>query len=118
MCKKLIYFISFVFVLGLALASPADAAELGHWKLDEGVGTTAFDSSSAGNHGTILNPNGGLGPGGSVWYNDSEHRTVLSFNGDDASGAYVNAGSIPAMSLATDFTWAFLGQTRWRWNRC
>jgi len=107
MCGKLVYLISFVLVLGLALPGPVDATELGHWKLDEGAGTTAFDSSGAGNHGTILNPNGGLGPGGSVWYNDSEHGTVLSFNGDDASGAYVNAGSVPAMSLTTNFTWAF-----------
>jgi len=51
MCKKLIYLISFVLVLGLADSASADL--LVHWKLDEGSGTTVSDSSGNGNDGTF-----------------------------------------------------------------
>ncbi|MHC4072543.1 MAG: LamG domain-containing protein, partial [Planctomycetota bacterium] len=66
----------------------------------------ANDSSGNGNDGTINNPNGGLGPDGSVWVDDPERGTVISFNGT-AEGAFVRAGEIPQMTLTNDFTWAF-----------
>lgn len=79
---------------------------VGHWKLDDGQGTVVVDSSGNGNDGTINNPNGGLGPDGSVWVDDPERGTVISFNGT-ANGAYVRAGEIPQMTLTNDFTWSF-----------
>lgn len=97
-------------VLIIVLTSVAGADDptlIGWWKLDEGSGDTANDSSGSGNHGTIHNTMSGLGEGGSVWVNNSERGTILSFNGDESSGAYVSAGTIPAMSLTNDFTWAF-----------
>ncbi|TDI85459.1 MAG: hypothetical protein E2O78_04545, partial [Caldithrix sp.] len=56
MCKKLIYLISFVSVLGLVLTRTADAADpglVGYWTFDEGTisGTVVADSSGKGNHG-------------------------------------------------------------------
>ncbi|MCP4260708.1 MAG: LamG domain-containing protein [Planctomycetes bacterium] len=51
MCRKLIYLISFVLVLGLVGNTSADL--VGHWKLDEDSGTIAYDSSSNENHGTL-----------------------------------------------------------------
>jgi len=66
----------------------------------------ANDSSGNGNDGTISNLNGGLGPDGSVWVDDPERGTVISFNGT-ADGAFVRAGEIPRMTLTNDFTWAF-----------
>ena len=108
MCRKLMSLVSFVLVLGLVLPSVANGELLGWWKLDEGSGTVATDSSGRGNNGTINYPNGGLGTGGSVWYSDAERGVVLSFNGDDTTGAYVDAGMIiPAMTLTNDFTWVF-----------
>ncbi len=80
---------------------------LGWWKLDEGYGATTVDWSGYGNHGTITNTDGGLGEKGSVWDTDPERGIVLSFNGNDSSGAYVSAGGIPEMTLTNDFTWAF-----------
>ncbi len=81
---------------------------LGWWKLDDGQGTMAADSSGKGHNGTILNPNGGLGTGGSVWVNDPERGMVISFNGTDTSGACVTTTlTVPAMTLENDFTWAF-----------
>jgi len=57
MCRKLIYLVSFVLVLGLTLTSTANAADLGlvgYWTFDEGSGTTAFDYSGNKYNGTIL----------------------------------------------------------------
>ena len=88
---------------------PDASCLLAHWKLDDGEGAVAVDSSGRGNDGTIHNADaGGLGDGGSVWFNDPERGMVISFNGDD-SGAYVSTPGkiIPAMSLDNDFTWAF-----------
>jgi hypothetical protein len=80
----------------------------GWWKLDDGQGTMAADSSGNGHNGTVLNPNGGLGTGGSVWVDDPERGMVISFNGTDTSGACVTTTAIvPAMTLENDFTWAF-----------
>ncbi len=112
MCRKSIYLVSFVLVLGLVLTSVAGAADpdlIGWWPLNEGSGDTAFDLSSSGNNGTINNADsGGLGAGGSAWFNDPERGMVLSFSGDNSSGTYVSTDLIiPAMSMDNDFTWAF-----------
>ncbi|NLH43377.1 MAG: hypothetical protein GX448_16175 [Planctomycetes bacterium] len=85
-----------------------DPTLIGWWKLNDGAGTTAADFSGNGHNGTIVNPNGGLGAGGSVWVNDPERGMVISFNGTDGTGACVNpALTIPAMTLQNDFTWIF-----------
>jgi hypothetical protein len=81
---------------------------LAWWKLDDGQGTMAADSSGNGHNGTILNPNGGLGTAGSVWVNDPERGMVISFNGTDGTGACVTTTlTIPKLTLQNDFTWAF-----------
>lgn len=80
---------------------------IGWWKLDEGSGSTVADSSGRGVDGTIQYAEGGLGSGGSVWCTDPERGTVLSFGGDNNTGAYVSAGTVPAMYLTGGFTWAF-----------
>jgi hypothetical protein len=79
---------------------------VGQWPLDDGAGAVAVDLSGNGNDGIINNPNGGLGPDGSVWVDDPERGTVISFNGT-ADGAFIRAGNIPQMTLTNDFTWAF-----------
>ncbi len=53
MSKKLIYFTSFIFVLGLV--GSASAELVAHWKFDEGSGDTAFDSSGNNYHGIFFN---------------------------------------------------------------
>jgi len=52
MCRKLIYPISFVLVLGLI--SDASAELVAHWKLDEGSGTTAVDATGNGHDGELI----------------------------------------------------------------
>jgi hypothetical protein len=51
MCRRLTYLVSFVLVL--VLVSNVSAGLVAHWKLDEGSGTTAFDTSGNGNNGTF-----------------------------------------------------------------
>jgi len=53
MSKKLIYLVSFVLVLSFVLTIEARADLVGWWRLDEGSGTTALDSSDSGNDGTF-----------------------------------------------------------------
>jgi len=51
MCRKLICLLTFIIVLGMAGNAPADL--VGYWRLDEGSGTTAYDSSGNGHDGII-----------------------------------------------------------------
>jgi len=108
--SRMMFFVFVVMVLGLFITGTVTAVVLpvGSWPLNEGAGNVALDTSGNANHGTINNLNGGLGSGGSVWDTDIERGTVVSFNGDNDNGAYIDAGIIiPAMTLTNDFTWAF-----------
>jgi hypothetical protein len=76
--KKLLYLVSFVLVLDLVLTSVASAVDpdlVGHWKFDDGSGTTAFDSSGNGNDGTLI--------GGAQWV-EGQLGGALEFNGQNA----------------------------------
>jgi hypothetical protein len=109
MGKKVICWTCLIWVLSLAIAGGAQAADpnlVGWWPLNDGAGDTVADLSGQGTNGTINNANGGLGVDGAVWVQDPERGTVVSFNGE-ANGAYIRAGTIPQMTLTNDFTWAF-----------
>ena len=68
MCRKLMYSVSFLLVLGLVLTNTASAELVGWWKLDDGSGTIAFDSSGNGNDGTLEgNPQWVEGQLGGAW---------------------------------------------------
>lgn len=53
MGKRLIYLLCCLVVLSTARAALGDL--VGYWKLDEGSGTKAADSSGKGNNGTLMN---------------------------------------------------------------
>ena len=109
MYEKLNLLVSIIVVLALTSgAGAADPDLMGWWRLDDGTGNIAVDLSASGNDGTIINAAaGGLGPGGSVWVNDPERGMVLSFNGDNSTGAYVTTNLfIPPMTMENGFTWA------------
>jgi len=53
MCRKLSILISLILVLSLFLTSTAKANLIGWYRLDDGSGTTAEDSSGKENHGTV-----------------------------------------------------------------
>ncbi len=106
--KKYSVWVIALFV-GMMVCSLHSQAELiGFWKFEEGTGETVADSSGQGKDGTAVNINNGLGEGGSVWVNDAERGSVISFGGT-AAGAYVKIGAdiIPVLNFTTNFTWAF-----------
>jgi hypothetical protein len=116
MCKTCVFLTAAIIVLAVLPIAPLRVGEgsalgaedpslVGWWKLDEGDGDVAIDSSGRGVNGTIFNLEGGMGPDGSAWVQDPERGMVLSFSGDDVGGAYVEAGTIPAMTLTNSFTW-------------
>ncbi|MFC1633589.1 LamG-like jellyroll fold domain-containing protein [Planctomycetota bacterium] len=76
MCRKLIYLISFVLVLGLVGNAGADL--VAHWSLDDGSGTTASDMSGNGHDGTI---------GGTVSFVPGQSGSALDFDG---SSTYID----------------------------
>ena len=87
MCRKLIYLISFVLVLGLVVTGIAKAADpdiIGWWKLDEGSGDTAIDSSGNGFDITLQNSmwEDGLF-GGAVHFRGVGYGNIGSFNYSD-----------------------------------
>ena len=87
MSKKLIYMISFVLVLGLVVTGIAKAADpdiIGWWKLDEGSGDTAIDSSGNGFDITLQNSmwEDGLF-GGAVHFRGVGYGNIGSFNYSD-----------------------------------
>ncbi|HEY3319276.1 MAG TPA: LamG-like jellyroll fold domain-containing protein [Planctomycetota bacterium] len=74
-------------VLALFLASAQAFCEDGlvaHWTFDEGIGTTAVDSSGNGYDGTLVN--------GPVWTTGVPPGNALRFNG---TNSYVNVPSSP-----------------------
>ena len=111
MGRKLVAWTLCAFVASMVagpLAHAGDPTLIGWWKLDDGAGTVVADSSGYGNDGTVVNPAGGLGTGGSVWVNDPERGMVIGFNGTDGSGACVTTTlTVPMMTLENDFTWVF-----------
>ena len=89
MYRKLIFLVSFVLVLGLAMSvsEGADPSLVGWWRFEEGSGTTAYDSSGNGLDGDLV--------GGVTW---TQGRIGGGIELDGTSG-YV---SIPDFELTTD----------------
>ena len=94
MSKKLIYSACLCLVLTLALTSVVRADLVGWWRLDEGSGTTAFDSSGNGNDGTL---------NGDPQWVAGMIGGALEFDGD---GDYVNCGNDPIFDITEEITLA------------
>ncbi len=80
----------------LIFTSPrADADLHSYWPLDEVAGTNA-SNAGPGVDGTLFN--------GATWVADGTRGQVLQLDGLDG---YVNAGTLPALGPAVDFTWSY-----------
>ncbi|MCH8119092.1 MAG: LamG domain-containing protein, partial [Planctomycetes bacterium] len=89
MCRRWIYLVFPILVLGAAPIASADL--VGHWKLDEGSGIIAYDSSGNGHDGTIVgNPQWVRGVSG----------LALEFDGDD----HVDLGNDPSLDITAPIT--------------
>jgi hypothetical protein len=89
MCRKLIYLISFVLLLGLI--NNASAELVAHWRLDEGSGTTVVDATGNVPDGTF--------EGDPQWV-AGKFGAALEFDGDD----WVNLGNPPALVITEAIT--------------
>ncbi|MBC8470233.1 MAG: hypothetical protein H8D56_12240, partial [Planctomycetes bacterium] len=92
MSRNLIYLVSFVFVLSVALTGTAKAELVAQWRFDEGSGTTAADTSGNGNDGVL--------EGGAKWV-AGQLGGAIEFNG---SNARVVAPYIPLDSRSFTIT--------------
>jgi len=80
-------------VLGMAsMAQAADPDLLGHWRLDETSGTTAFDASGNGNDGTLM--------GDPQWV-PGKLGGALEFDG---SGDYIDCGDGANFNIPVNIT--------------
>jgi hypothetical protein len=87
MCKRLIYLLSLVLVLSMALTGTTKAELVGWWRFDEGSGTIANDSSGNGNDGT---------------FNGDPQWVVGYFGGAlefDGSDDWLDCGNDPSLDL-------------------
>ena len=91
MCRKLICLISLVFVWGLTLTDPAHAELVAWWRLDEGSGMMAFDSSG--------NVNDASFEGAPEWVEDGKFGKALKFNG---SSDYLAAPDSESLDINGD----------------
>ena len=89
MCKKMIFLVSFSLVIGTVLTGAVKADLVAYWRLDEGSGTTAHDSTGNGNDGTF---NGD--PQWVVGYLGG----ALEFDGSDD---WLDCGNDPSLDLTT-----------------
>ncbi|MHC4694214.1 MAG: hypothetical protein ACYS67_15840, partial [Planctomycetota bacterium] len=91
MYRKSILLICFILVLGLSGSALGDL--VAHWPLDEGSGTTAYDSAG-GNDGTLMS--------GPVWVS-GRMGGGLQFNG---SSSYVDCGNHTSLNITSAITLA------------
>lgn len=78
---------------------------VGHWKFDEGYGTTANNNGNAGSllPATLTNMDSPAGAT-SGWTNSGKFNKALNFNGSSSSGDYLNIPHNAALDITTDIT--------------
>ncbi|HUT28865.1 MAG TPA: LamG domain-containing protein [Sedimentisphaerales bacterium] len=93
--------VNFLDDLGIQVEEPCDANLLGHWKLDEGDGNTAGDSSANNYHGTLQ--------GDYEWMVPGKDGNAVDFDGGrmnlDDEGNTPNLRPLNAVSVCA---WAYL----------
>ncbi len=92
---------------GLFLSSCplAEGALIGYWPLDATSGTVATNLAPGGTSGVLIGS-------GVTWMNDAQRGQVLNFGSSSNPTNYVDAGFVPAIGMASNFTWSF-----WAYNQ-
>ncbi|MBN1973540.1 MAG: LamG domain-containing protein, partial [Sedimentisphaerales bacterium] len=98
MCKKLIFLTSFMMVLLPNLVTTVNAIDqriVGWWKLDDGTGTVAMDSSANGQNGTLLNE--------PTWDSAGMQGGCLQFDGTNDRVNITGTWTIPQYTVSLWF---------------
>jgi hypothetical protein len=77
------------------MAIPASASLVGWWKLDDGTGTTAVDSSTKAQNGTLT--------GEPVWYAAGKHGGCLQFDGTNDRVVVLGSWTLPQYTVSLWF---------------
>jgi len=102
MCRKLAYLASITFVFGMSLNTASgvvDESLVGWWRLDDGAGSTAIDSSGNENDGTLMGePQWDIGKiGGALLFDGVDdyvevpHADILTVDNEVTVMAWINA---------------------------
>ena len=85
-----------------AAAEETSSGPIAYWKFDEGVGTSAYNSSRNKYNGIL----GNYSSTNPAWLSEDQciSGKCLSFNGTSTTGSYITAGIIPELGPATDIT--------------
>ncbi len=90
------------------ILSGAGVGMHGWWAFQETTGTTAANSVGGGTAGALTGA-------AATFQNDGTRGRVIRLNTDGSTNntgnSFVSAGTVPAMTLANNFTWAFWSKT-------
>jgi len=120
MCKKLVYLSSFILILSILLTDTTNANDpnlVGWWRLNEGSGAVAIDSSGNNLHGELVNdPVWVAGvQGTALQFSGGNHVAVPGYEGilgthSRTSAAWINV----TKTSASIITWGPSGEgTKW-----
>ena len=92
----------FCFLTGVLLTfcPKAEGKLIGYWPLNETSGTIATNLAEGGTNGVLIG-------NGVTWMNDPQRGQVLNFGTGSTATNYVDAGTIPAIGITSNFTWSF-----------
>jgi hypothetical protein len=80
----------------------------GWWPFQETTGTVAVNSAPGGTNGTLTGAD-------ATFFADANRGRVIRLNisagNANTATSFVNAGTLPAMTMANDFTWSFWSKT-------
>ncbi|GEM_PF-3174863 len=79
MTKNLLISLIWLMAAGCTVANPLDSALIAYWAFDEDAGSTAYDSSGHGNHGTLI--------GDPIW-TEGISGSAVEFDGVDDRADY------------------------------
>ena len=108
MFKKLIFPACYIFILGLLLTTTVQAELVGWWKLDDGSGTIAVDSSGFGNNGTLMAGAASFPEWKTAVGDFRIGKGALEFHGGAAEGEgdFVDCGTSSIFDITENITFA------------
>ncbi len=108
MSRKFICLVIVSFCLSLVSTNSVRADLVGWWKLDEGSGTTTYDSSGNGNHGTLTEGIAGFPEWKTAPGDFRVGTAALEFHGGSAAGEgdLVDCGNDPVFDITENITFA------------